>query len=122
MSKFLVSATVRSTLVSLALGTPAAYGQTPQDLARLMFGQNPQVTSVSTAPAVTSDFAGHGSAADIARLVAPSGAAVSISSAPRNEAVFATAGGSADLARLAGVGGAASESVQRMASVDHIVR
>jgi len=94
-----IFATVRATLIALAVASPvAALAQTPRDVANLLFQQNVP-TYVSAAPDASIGQAGAGSATDIARLLQtnPSG---HISNAPTGNAAFATSFGAQDLARL----------------------
>jgi hypothetical protein len=98
MSSFSFSNTARSALVALIFAAPAAYAQTPSDLARLSAPQGVSL-SINTAPVATGRFAGHGGPVDVAQLAQPTG--TTLSTAPQNR-VVATAGGPADLARLIG--------------------
>jgi len=64
-----IFATVRATLIALAVASPvAALAQTPRDVANLLFQQNVP-TYVSAAPDASIGQAGAGSATDIARLL-----------------------------------------------------
>src|SRR5271156_1008691 len=94
-----IFATVRATLIALAVASPAAaLAQTPRDVANLLFQQNVP-TYVSAAPDASISQAGAGSATDIARLL-QTNLNGTVSNAPSSNAVFATSFGPRNLARL----------------------
>jgi nucleoid-associated protein YgaU len=104
MSTFISA--VRATLIAVVVASPAAaLAQTASDVAQLVGQQD--VTFVSAAPAVSSGFAGAGSAADLTRLIDAHGVTANVAAvAPRGTSFSAL-----DVARLSGVAAPVSQTL-----------